>query len=148
MSAVHEVVNRLAAVASAALPGWQVLAGWNRSDELEQLCLSVAQSTVPGAPAVTVEVDVEEGGLCATVETITVSCVVASWDGEMTLTGKREQVASALDEFDRALKADRKLGGIAYDSWLAPSQQWYQEADDRGPTVQCDFAVTVTVHAE
>jgi hypothetical protein len=149
MSAVNEVVNRLVTLATTALPTWQVIDGWNRADELAILVMSIAQPTGPGVPAVTSEVAEDEGGLCATVETITVSCVAASWDGEVTFTGKRQQVADALDTLDTAVKADRKLGGIAYDSWVGvPGAQWYQEVDERGATVQCDFAITVEVHAE
>lgn len=153
MTAVQNVVGALVTLAKTALPGIQVLDGWNGKTALDGKMLFVAFAPAIGSPTVTSTVDEDEGGLCDVVETITVACTAAAWDGEMEFTAKRGELASMLTGLRAAIAADIKLGGIAFDAWLAPTAQWFEEIQQSTndsaarATVQVDFSITVRVHA-
>jgi hypothetical protein len=154
MTAVHEVVNRLVTLADTALPTWQVLDGWNGKTDLARETLVVAFAPTPGTEAVTSTVDLEDGSMCDYLETVAVACTGAVWDGDMAFTAKRGELVAMLATLRGALADDRKLGGIAYDVYLAPSARWYADVKPKTKdspakaTVQVDFAITARVYAE
>lgn len=155
MTAVHDVVNELVTRFHDALsPNWQVLDGWNGHTDLADRVLVVAFAATPGAQAIDSQIAVDEGGLCALVETVTVSCTAGAWDGNMEFTAKRADVASMLTTLRAKLAEDPKLGGFALDAYVAPQAQWYTAIQQRTKdssaraNVEVDFSVTVEVHAE
>lgn len=153
MTAVHETVNQLVTLAEGALPTWQVLDGWNGHTDLQRTTLVVAFAPTPGAEAIASTVDVEDGSLCDYVETVTVACTGAVWDGNMAFTAKRGELVGMLTDLRTALADDRKLGGFAYDAYVSPSARWFTEVQQKTKdsparaTVQVDFAFTVRVYA-
>jgi hypothetical protein len=153
MTAIDQTLLALVELAQDALPGVQVLDGWNGKTSLDGLMLFIGFNPQIGTPAYTATVDEDEGGLDATIETITVQCTAAKWDGNMEFVSKRAELNTLLDSLRVALAADLKLGGFALDAWLAPTAQWYPEiqqstADSAArATLQVDFAITVEVHA-
>lgn len=154
MTAVHDVVNELVTRFDDALPGWQVLDGWNGKTNLADRTLCIGFAATPGAQAINSQVEVDDGGLCALVETVTVACTAGAWDGNMEFTSKRGDVAVMLTTLRATLAEDPKLGGFALDAYVAPQAQWYtavqQSTKDSAArtNVEVDFSVTVQVHAE
>lgn len=153
MTAVDDAILALVDKGTAALPAWQVFDG-DTARDLPDRTLLIGFDSVPGTAVVTSTEDVDEGGIDALLETITVSCTLAAFDGNVEFAAKRADVQAALLALKAALATDQKLGGFAYDAWVAPERQWYQQiypATDDGPTrvsVQVDFAITVRVYAE
>lgn len=153
MTTIDDAAVKLVALAKTALPGIQVLDGYNGKTDLDGKMLFIAFAPQPGSPAITSSVDVDDGGLWDTVETITVACTAAAWDGNMEFTAKRAELVSMLSDLRAAIAADIKLGGFALDAWLAPTAQWFEEIQQRTDdsparaTVQVDFQITVQVHA-
>ena len=153
MTAVDDTILALVVLAKAALPGTQVLDGWNGKTALDGTMLFVGFNPQIGTPAYTSTVDEDEGGLDATVETITVACTAAKWDGNMEFVSKRAELVDLLSDLRAALADDIDLGETVFDAWLAPTAQWYpaiQQATTDSParaTLQVDFAITVRVHA-
>jgi len=153
VTAVQTVVAAIVGLAEEALEQTQVLDGWNNHTDLAAKTLLVAFSPSRGSPVVTSSVDVDDGGLDATVETLTVACTAAAWNGDMEFVLKRGELVDMLSALRAALAADTSLGGVAFDAWLAPTAQWYEDIQartDDAParaTVQVDFAFTVQVHA-
>ncbi|HEU4542202.1 MAG TPA: hypothetical protein VFR23_13825 [Jiangellaceae bacterium] len=153
MTAVDDVIRALVIMANTALSSWQVLDGDTGLD-LQDRTLLIGFDPVQGTPIATSSIDEDDGGICALLETITVSCTAAAFDGNAEFRKKRADVVAALTALRAALAADQKLGGIAYDAWLAPTAQWYQQiypATSDGPeriSVQADFSITVRVYAE
>lgn len=154
MTAVHDVVLKLVTLADDTLTGWQVLDGWNGATNVEHQALVIAWTPTAGTQAVTSNVDVDVGGLDATVETVTVSCSAVAWDGNMEFATKRAAVASMLTDLRAALAANIDLDDTVFDAWLAPTVQWYLDIfprTDESPAhanVEVDFQITVQVHAE
>ena len=149
MSAFDAVISALAPKAADELEGVQVLDGWDREKDLADLVLVLGFAPTPGTPAGTVRRDEDADGF-GTVETVTIACTAASWDGDLDYAGKGTQVADLLTRLRDLLaaesRADRRLGGTVLRAYLGTASQWYREVDERGATVQCDFAVVAEVH--
>lgn len=152
MTAVDDTILKLVEFGKAALPSWQVLDG-DTAEDIADRVLLVGFDPIIGNPVVTSTVDEDEGGIDALLERIVVSCTAAAFDGNVEFAAKRGAVQTALKALRAALAADQKLGGFAYDAWLVPTAQWYQQiypATDDGPdrvAVQADFTITVRVYA-
>lgn len=153
MTAVDDTILKLVQVATTALPGWQVLDG-DIAEDIADRVLLIGFDPVIGNPVVTSTVDEDDGGIDALLETIVVSCTAAAFDGNVEFKTKRGAVQAALKQLRASLADDPKLGGFAYDAWLVPTAQWYQQiypATNDGPdrvAAQADFTITVRVYAE
>src|SRR5690606_31154790 len=95
MTAVDATILKLVEVFGDALTGWQVLDGWNGSTALADSTLIVGFNPTVGATFATSTVDPDDGGLDALVETVTVTCSAARWDGNMEFPAKRADLADA-----------------------------------------------------
>lgn len=152
MAAEHDLVNALVQVIGDALPGVQVLDGWNGKTDLADQVVVVAFSPTAGSPDITTDVVFDDGSLCDYLESTVIMCTGAVWDGNMEFTAKRDQLGQMIESIRTALKADPKLSGVAYDTVLLPSRQWFsdvQQSTKDSPAranVQCDFQVRVQVY--
>jgi hypothetical protein len=153
VTAVDGAILALVELAGDALPDVQVLDGWNGKTALDGLMLFIGFNPQLGTPAYFSTVDEDEGGLDATVETITVACTAAKWDGNLEFPSKRAELVALLGDLRDALTEDIDLGETVFDAWLVPTAQWYpvvQQATTDSPAranLQVDFTIRVRVHA-
>ncbi|HEY9371533.1 hypothetical protein [Streptomyces sp.] len=144
----HGIITALVELIDAALPNIDVLDGDTLAvdADLPKRLVCVGASS-PNAPAVTVAAAPEEGGLGDLMYDMEVNCSTYALDGEMEYGTKRVKVQAVLDAIHEALVADLKLGGLAYETWLARERQWFQLSDETGTTVWCDFTIIARVFA-
>lgn len=142
------IVRRLVEFTAAAVPeGVQVLDGRDYSQDLEPRLVVVGYSGSPQAPVVEVTRALDEGSLDDTRFDVAIRGTVVEWDGVQEFPAKRQRAQATLVALNAALEADRSMGGLAYDAWLAPTMQWHQIADSEGNAVEVDITVTVQVYA-
>jgi hypothetical protein len=153
MTSAHEVLEALYPKIVDVLPERQVLNGWDRDTELGFRTVVVGFAPTPGTAAMTTALASDEGGY-GSVETITIRCTAAVWDGDSEFTLKEDQVDIDIGVIRELLavesKSGNRLGGIIFRANLASAAQWYREVEVRDGgtfyTAQCDFAIEAQVH--
>lgn len=138
-STVPAVIDALVALASQALPGWQVTDGQPLQEEADVCAIAY---------------DPEERGVVATqapgglsvasqAESYDVNSLLSSWAGDVDVRGARVRAYAALDALAAALAADLTLGGAASRALLVRSSL-EQDATASGSVATVRF----TVHIE
>jgi hypothetical protein len=152
MIAVDSVLTALVNVATTALPSVQVLDGWNGQTDRERTLLIIGFDPQQGSPVVTTSAELDEGSLCDTLDVHTVTCTLATWDGDMEFPVKRGALSGHLGTLHDAIFADQSLGVEAFDAWIAPDMAWFQVVQQSTKdsaaraTVQVDFSITVRIY--
>jgi hypothetical protein len=127
----------------------QVLDGWDRETDLDERVVVVMFAPTPGRPVMSSTLSPDGEGF-GSVETVSIACTAASWDGEMDYAGKRGQVMADLRAVRALLaaesRANARLGGLITSARLGTEGLLYQEVDERGATVQADFTIVLEVH--
>lgn len=144
---INAIVTAVHAAVEAELPGFQVLDGWNRADDVQPQSVAIGHPPTFGHAAVTVDVVEDDAGAWSSRYDVTIFFSAASWDGQMEYTVKRGHVQDLLSGVARAIDDDRQLGGLALEAWVGDQVQLHQIADEQGTVVQADGQITVRVHA-